>query len=464
MAANATKVFRNQLKATIRTHDKTLDQKGRAGSIGAVEWRTNRVPFDEKLRKKKKFKKVLAEEETFSPSLGRDNQPHIVSEQFNRLCRGEELRSAAVTKELRCESLHYRQPYLRLGPFKADTQSLVPHIVVFRDLVSQREMSHFRDVATRNGLARSQHGMPLGKGGSGASVKRTSKQTWLGETGVNGTHWSIGPYQTRRHLQPRDRMAMGLSDRIGLATRLHNMEHGGGEPFQIANYGIGGVYNHHPDPHGYHRPERPVREGEGPSVHLEGDRLATVMAYLSPVSLGGGTVFPNAGVAIQPEEGSAAFWWNLHTNGWPDQLTIHGGCPVLVGSKWITNKWVRWHAQAFKLPCRRTILSGSSGHPGFERQPVIDSFIPIHQSNIVLRLLKQFVHSLLSPLNFSVAAAEEQHVPDARVLAEVGQRRNEIFYSGLCLSGLLSRPSGCTCLLSSIIFPINHLVHLVHLV
>ena len=32
--------------------------------------------------------------------------------------------------------------------------------------------------------------------------------------------------------------------------------------------------------------------------------------------------------------------WNLHTNGISDQLTIHGGCPVLVGSKWITNKWV----------------------------------------------------------------------------------------------------------------------------
>ena len=85
--------------------------------------------------------------------------------------------------------------------------------------------------------------------------------------------------------------------------------------------------------------------------------------------------------------------WNLHTNGIPDQLTIHGGCPVLVGSKWITNKWVesiwsrwqqqhqtttkhqqhrwvRWHAQSLKLPCRRNILPWSGGRPGFERQPV----------------------------------------------------------------------------------------------
>ena len=439
LSSNLTKVLRNQLKATIRTHDKTLDQKGRAGSVGAVEWRTNRVPFDEKLRKKKKFKNVSAKEETFSPSLGRSNQPHIVSEQFNRLCRGEELRSPLVTKELKCESLHYHQPYLKLGPFKADTQSLVPHIVVFRDLVSQHEISHFRRVATQNGLARSQHGMPLGKGGSGSSVKRTSKQTWLGETaGVNGTHWSIGPYQTREHLEPRDRIAMGISDRISLATKLYNMEHGGGEPFQIANYGIGGVYNHHPDPHGYHRPERPVREGEGPSVHLEGDRVATVMAYISRVSLGGGTVFPNAGVAIQPEEGSAAFWWNLHTNGWPDQLTIHGGCPVLVGSKWITNKWVRWHAQAFKFPCRRRVLEGVGGYPGFERQPVTIPLIQYFIRAVAIHTLQHKSLSVIShlvvPLHVLIgvllAVVEKQVVPDNR---EVPQDE---------LSSLLHGPSG----------------------
>ena len=34
----------------------------------------------------------------------------------------------------------------------------------------------------------------------------------------------------------------------------------------------------------------------------------TAFAFVFQVNLGGGTVFPNAGVAIQPEEGSAAFW------------------------------------------------------------------------------------------------------------------------------------------------------------
>ena len=37
---------------------------------------------------------------------------------------------------------------------------------------------------------------------------------------------------------------------------------------------------------------------------------------------------------------------NLKTSGLKDPLTAHGGCPVLVGSKWITNKWV-YNPQTF---------------------------------------------------------------------------------------------------------------------
>ena len=74
---------------------------------------------------------------------------------------------------------------------------------------------------------------------------------------------------------------MGVSDRVSLATRLFSLDHGGGEPYQIANYGIGGVYNQHPDPHGYH--QRTVQPEEGGEAHVRGDRLATAMGYLSHV-------------------------------------------------------------------------------------------------------------------------------------------------------------------------------------
>ncbi|KAL1467628.1 hypothetical protein MTO96_042034, partial [Rhipicephalus appendiculatus] len=51
--------------------------------------------------------------------------------------------------------------------------------------------------------------------------------------------------------------------------------------------------------------------------------------------------------------GNAAFWWNLNSDGEGEQLTKHGGCPVLYGSKWIANKWFRSNSNLFRLPCSR---------------------------------------------------------------------------------------------------------------
>ena len=157
-----------------------------------------------------------------------------------------------------------------------------------------------------------------------------------------------------------------LDDRIKKASRMYNAEFAGGEAFQVANYGIGGVYNHHPDPHNWHHPQKQVAEEQRPEEVVNGDRVATFMGYLSNVELGGATVFPNAGVTIWPEKGSATLWWNLVSNGLTDQMTVHGGCPVIVGSKWITNKWIRWKAQGFKFPC-------TSKDSGYTRQPLLSN-------------------------------------------------------------------------------------------
>ena len=66
----------------------------------------------------------------------------------------------------------------------------------------------------------------------------------------------------------------------------------------------------------------------------DGNRLATVLFYMSDVEKGGATVFPTLNLTLWPEKGSAVFWFNLKRNGEGDMRTQHAACPVLVGSKW----------------------------------------------------------------------------------------------------------------------------------
>ena len=72
---------------------------------------------------------------------------------------------------------------------------------------------------------------------------------------------------------------------------------------QVANYGLGGQYSQHTDPHGYF-------DGltSDPGYAQNGDRLLTIMVYLSTVEAGGATSFPLTGNRIAAEKGDAAIW------------------------------------------------------------------------------------------------------------------------------------------------------------
>ena len=51
---------------------------------------------------------------------------------------------------------------------------------------------------------------------------------------------------------------------------------------------------------------------KGSSESLSGTRITTFMIYLSDVPLGGRTIFPQAGISVKPEAGSALYWYSFH--------------------------------------------------------------------------------------------------------------------------------------------------------
>lgn len=66
---------------------------------------------------------------------------------------------------------------------------------------------------------------------------------------------------------------------------------------------------------------------------------------------GGATVFPFLKLRISPRKGTAIFWHNLSSSGSCDFRTRHSACPVLLGSKWVANQWIREHGNEFRRPC-----------------------------------------------------------------------------------------------------------------
>lgn len=132
------------------------------------------------------------------------------------------------------------------------------------------------------------------------------------------------------------------------------------EPLQIQNYGIGGHYIGHWDC---------FMQWDTP-FETDGNRIATVLFYvrlhsalkslrfvklsnsqLSDVEKGGTTVFPFLKLRIMPKKRAAIFWYNLSSGGTCDFLTRHSACPVLLGSKWVANQWIREHGNEFRRPC-----------------------------------------------------------------------------------------------------------------
>ncbi|PVD38058.1 hypothetical protein C0Q70_00668 [Pomacea canaliculata] len=238
---------------------------------------------------------------------------------YEALCRGETTQKIKDEHKLKCRYIHNNHPLLILSPVKLEEMHLDPWIVLIHDIISDSEINDIKILATpklnRATVQNSQTGQLE------TATYRISKSAWLKE----GDHPTI----------------MKLNQRIEAITGLDVST---AEELQIANYGLGGHYEPHFD---FARKE----EKDAFKSLGTGNRIATYLAYMTDVEAGGATVFPYLGLKLFPKKGSAAFWYNLYRNGDGIYNTRHAACPVLVGVKWVANKWFHERGQEWRRSC-----------------------------------------------------------------------------------------------------------------
>ncbi|XP_051257663.1 prolyl 4-hydroxylase subunit alpha-2 isoform X2 [Dicentrarchus labrax] len=277
------------------------------------------------------FKQLNEMNQTYEPAseepiqLGTYSRPkdHLPErEAYEALCRGEGLQmTEARRSRLFCRYHNgYMNPRLLLKPMKEEDEWDSPHIVRYLDILSHGEIQKIKELAKPR-LARATVRDPK-TGVLTTANYRVSKSAWL-----EGEDDPV-----------IERVNQRIEDITGLTVTT-------AELLQVANYGVGGQY----EPH-YDFSRRPFDS----NLKVDGNRLATFLNYMSDVEAGGATVFPDFGAAIWPRKGTAVFWYNLFKSGEGDYRTRHAACPVLVGSKWVSNKWIHERGQEFRRPCGLT--------------------------------------------------------------------------------------------------------------
>jgi len=318
------KVLKNLIKTAKTVHDQKLDRWGPRTNQHSV----NPVPYDKRLGRKKKFANPKPKNVTLNNiKLWGSTQE---KDQYIRLCAGEDLRPQKVQDELYCKYEHRNIPYYRYGPRKIEIVSLQPYIAVMHNFITNGETAELISKAGPK-LKRSFMVSSKTSNSSLGDDNRVSEQTWFNEDMSGAAKRITGRLD-------------GFLD-VEATSTTHS------ELYQVANYGLAGQYTVHTDAvyiTGDAIAKKQAREIW--NIHA-GDRAATVMGYLSDVLAGGYTVFPLVGAYVKPRKGSVVVWWNMDKAGGYDWRLRHGGCPVMVGSKWITNKWIRINSLMFKRPC-----------------------------------------------------------------------------------------------------------------
>uniref|UniRef100_A0A8C9YHX9 procollagen-proline 4-dioxygenase n=1 Tax=Sander lucioperca TaxID=283035 RepID=A0A8C9YHX9_SANLU len=265
--------------------------------------------FEFQLAKQRKAEESEGEEgEARKRRETRGRPPDYLPERkkYEQLCRGEGIRMTPRRQSRLFCRYHdnNRHPMYVIGPVKQEDEWDRPRILRYHDIVSDAEIERVKELAKPR-----------------VSPRTQIKIAWLGAF----EHPVV------------DRINQRIEDVTGLDVTT-------AEELQVANYGVGGQYEPHFD----------FRRKDEPDAFEElgtGNRIATWLLYMSDVPAGGATVFTDVGAAVWPKKGTAVFWYNLFPSGEGDDRTRHAACPVLVGNKWVSNKWIHERGQEFRRRC-----------------------------------------------------------------------------------------------------------------
>ncbi|XP_026429084.1 prolyl 4-hydroxylase 1-like [Papaver somniferum] len=206
------------------------------------------------------------------------------------------------------------------GIVKPEIISWAPRIIVLHDFLSSEECDHLIEIARPRLQPTKVQDAETGK------IIKSDNRT------------SFGKFLSKQ--ESKNPIVQAIERRISVFSQVP-VENG--EPMQVFRYEKNQFFKLH---HDYFSDTSNLKQG--------GQRIATMLMYLSDNVEGGETYFPMAGtgkcscagkmkrgLSVKPIKGDAILFWSMGLDGKEDPRSIHAGCEVLSGEKWSATKWMR---------------------------------------------------------------------------------------------------------------------------
>ncbi|XP_026438861.1 prolyl 4-hydroxylase 1-like [Papaver somniferum] len=210
---------------------------------------------------------------------------------------------------------------LRIGLVTPEVISWSPRITLLHNFLSSEECDYLIAI----GKPRLQR--------SRAHDRKTGKGI------INDTRTSFGVSLSKE--ESKNPIVQAIEKRISVFSQVP-VENG--EPIHVLRYEKNQYFRLHSD---YFLDTINFKESGG-------QRMATMLMYLSDNVEGGETYFPMAGTgkcscagkmlkgsSVKPIEGDAVLFWSVGLDGKVDPKSVHTGCEVLSGEKWCATRLMR---------------------------------------------------------------------------------------------------------------------------